>query len=137
MKTIRQAPQCCVFALIGWALLANANFANDGPMSTGAIASASHESQALYRGLLTNLPIGWWQAEPSQQSEAELRLRKRLVLVAIVTSGIIMILGLLFAYLRMEYITRGFYSGRLQFIGVALTVVVIAVCYLTWLSFSR
>lgn len=135
MKTIRQILRLCIVTVVGWTL-ASTSFAQ-GPTGVDTLPRNVFETQVRVCGWANHFPLGWWQAEPPTDSVAEVRLRKRLVFVAIVTSGVIAILALLFAYLRMEYITRGFYSGRLQFLAVALTVVVIAVCYLAWISLGK
>ncbi|MEL7497490.1 MAG: hypothetical protein AAFN77_07760 [Planctomycetota bacterium] len=62
----------------------------------------------------------------------EALIRKRMVTAAILIGGLIVLLGVLFAYLRMEHITRGFYSARLQTVAVLTVLVVVLVCYLLW-----
>ena len=41
-------------------------------------------------------------------------VRGRIIGLAIVFSGLLLLLGLAFVYLRLDHATRGFHSGRLQ-----------------------
>lgn len=74
----------------------------------------------------------------SKRDEAlvhEKQIQDRLICVAIVGVAVICLLGILFAYLRMEYISRGFYSGRLQLISIGAGLLVLTACYFAWRHF--
>ena len=52
--------------------------------------------------------------------------------VAILVGVVILMLAILFAYLRMDHATRGFYSGRLQSMAFAAVALVLVMAYLLW-----
>lgn len=85
--------------------------------------------------MTTVLDTGELDSEPDESLVHEKQLRDRLICVAIVGVAVICLLGILFAYLRMEYISRGFYSGRLQLISIGAGLLVLTACYFAWRHF--
>ena len=59
-------------------------------------------------------------------------LRNRLQGLSVVGGGVLALLGVLFAYLRLDHATRGFYGGRLQLIGAMAASAILAICYYLW-----
>jgi len=59
-------------------------------------------------------------------------LRDRLVLTTVALAVVIACLAILYAYLRLEHATRGFYSGRLQTGAGLFGLAVIVVAYFVW-----
>ncbi len=83
-------------------------------------------------------PIGWQVSEPigeSVNAEVEIDLetrrliRNRIVGLAIFFTGVLLLLGLSFAYLRLDHATRGFHSGRLQLFAVFLGLMIVGICF--------
>ncbi|MCP4775778.1 MAG: hypothetical protein GY880_16215, partial [Planctomycetaceae bacterium] len=52
-------------------------------------------------------------------------IRNRIAGLAIVFSGLLLLLGLSFMYLRLDHATRGFHSGRLQLLAVFLGLAIV------------
>ncbi len=82
-------------------------------------------------------------APPVEESESTLErpvdrssdhpwLQGRLVSVAIGGGTLLALLSILFAYLRMEHATRGFYSGRLQLVAAGLSFAVLVIAVVLW-----
>jgi len=59
-------------------------------------------------------------------------LRDRLISYTFFGASLLVFLGILFGYLRLDHATRGFHSGRLQVAALALCAIVFAVSYLIW-----
>jgi hypothetical protein len=59
-------------------------------------------------------------------------LQNRLIGFGLVGGAVLALMGLLFAYLRLDHATRGFYGGRLQLGAIVLAVAVLAICYFLW-----
>ena len=59
-------------------------------------------------------------------------LQGRLISVAISGGTLLALLSILFAYLRMEHATRGFYSGRLQMVAAGLSFAVLVIAVILW-----
>lgn len=66
--------------------------------------------------------------------DTERALRNRLVAVAILVGVLVAMVAVIYGYLKLELVTRGFYSGRLQAAAAAATLVVAAVAYFLWLA---
>lgn len=58
--------------------------------------------------------------------------RDRLVGFGVIGGAFLALVGVLFAYLRLDHATRGFHSGRLQLLSGLISVVIIATCYFLW-----
>lgn len=55
-------------------------------------------------------------------------IRDRILGLAIVFTGLLLLLGLSFIYLRLDHATRGFHSGRLQLLAVFLGLIIVGIC---------
>lgn len=95
---------------------------------------------------------GYWQppsacAQPETQSldvlgspttqsvsstSSETTTRHRLRLAALSGFTLLGILGVVFAYLQVDHVTRGFFRRRLQTLGVFLVFVILLVVYLVY-----
>ena len=60
----------------------------------------------------------------AREQWSEKLVASRTLQVALISLGTLMGLGLLFGYCKADHKTRGFYSGRLQTIGIAMLVAV-------------
>ena len=56
-------------------------------------------------------------------------VRGRIIGLAIVFSGLLLLLGLAFVYLRLDHATRGFHSGRLQLWAAFLGLMIVGICF--------
>ena len=66
------------------------------------------------------------------EPEKELDVRNRLVSTALIGGMLLGLMGVLFSYLRLEHATRGFYSGRLQTLAIALAIAIFVLGYILW-----
>jgi len=57
--------------------------------------------------------------------------KSRMLYTALVGVAVLALLGVIFSYFRLDNATRGFYTGRLQFVAVAAILVLIAAGVLT------
>ena len=55
-------------------------------------------------------------------------IRDRILGLAVVFTGLLLLLGLSFIYLRLDHATRGFHSGRLQLLAVFLGLIIVGIC---------
>ena len=67
--------------------------------------------------------------EPGEQKPAEDVSPERLEFVGLVGVTFLMLLAVLFGYLRLDHATRGFYSGKLQTVAVILTAAILATSF--------
>ena len=74
------------------------------------------------------------EVEPieSPENSEDQSLRNRLISYAFSGGLMLVFLGLLFGYLRLDHATRGFHSGRLQLAALVLVGIVLLVGYLLW-----
>ncbi len=56
--------------------------------------------------------------------------QNRLLLTACIGVGFFSLLAVLFGYLRLNHMTRGFYTGRLQTVSAVVAVIVVIICIL-------
>ena len=63
----------------------------------------------------------------------ELRATYRLAQTGLVTGGVLLLLATVFGYFRLDNATRGYYTGRLQFMAAAAILAIVA----TGAMFSR
>lgn len=63
------------------------------------------------------------------ESETHRMVRGRIIGLAIVFSGLLLLLGLSFVYLRLDHATRGFHSGRLQLLAAFLGLLIVGICF--------
>ncbi len=68
-------------------------------------------------------------SEVGAELETRRLIRNRIAGLAIVFSGLLLLLGLSFMYLRLDHATRGFHSGRLQLLAVFLGLAIVGVCF--------
>ena len=71
-------------------------------------------------------------ASAGGNSDREERLQKRLLTVVVVGGVILLLLTVVYGYFRLELITRGFYSGRLQVLSVVASLIVVTAAYFLW-----
>lgn len=67
---------------------------------------------------------------------AEQALANRLVAVGILMGVVVAIVAVIYGYLKLELITRGFYSGRLQFAATVVSLLIAAGAYFLWLAIT-
>ncbi len=70
--------------------------------------------------------------DPEEKLASELLLRNRLVTAALIGGMFLGWMGVLFAYLRLDHATRGFYSGRLQTLAAVISIAILVVGYILW-----
>lgn len=63
------------------------------------------------------------------ESKTHRVVRGRIIGLAIVFSGLLLLLGLSFVYLRLDHATRGFHSGRLQLLAAFLGLMIVGICF--------
>lgn len=68
-------------------------------------------------------------SEGRAELETRRLIRNRIASLAIVFSGLLLLLGLSFVYLRLDHATRGFHSGRLQLLAAFLGLAIVGVCF--------
>lgn len=69
-------------------------------------------------------------AQSFEESDAEAdQVQRRLLWVGIMGGGLLALLGVLFAYLRLERASRGFHSGRLQMYALSAAALILLACY--------
>lgn len=59
-------------------------------------------------------------------------LTNRLICFGLLGGGFLALLGVLFAYLRLDHATRGFYGGRLQLLALAGAILILVTSYFLW-----
>lgn len=60
------------------------------------------------------------------------QMRDRLVGFGVIGGAFLALMGILFAYLRLDHATRGFHSGRLQLLASFISILMLATCYFLW-----
>lgn len=78
---------------------------------------------AAYRSLDESLK---YEPEKAQQ------IRNRIVATGVVGGALLGILVVAFGYLKLNLLTRGFYSGRLQTMAIASAILILGLCYFLW-----
>ena len=111
--------------------------ASPGRLVYGQVTVSTHEAsfEADYADVSTNgTSNSTEETEPNQsieKTEAQ-SLRNRLISYVFFGGLMLLFLGLLFGYLRLNHATRGFHSGRLQLAALVLSGLVLLVGYLLW-----
>ena len=115
-------------SLLGAALLIGLSLSSGQPPTTVAV-NPNASSLAQQPEPATNDTS---TASEPNSSEQELRIKQRLLTVALVGGVLLLLLAFGYGYLRLELTTRGFYSGRLQIAAGIASVSVIAAAYFLW-----
>lgn len=63
-------------------------------------------------------------------------LGNRLIAVAILVGVVVAMVAVVYGYLKLELVTRGFYSGRLQFAAAVVSLTIAACAYLLWVALT-
>ncbi len=116
--SIRSLLVCCIVCFVLPVLLMGQSKNDIGDASKG-----SQGPTEIVRGDLDQGELG-----KSGRSELE----NRLLGLGLIGGGILVLLGLLFSYLRLDHATRGFYGGRLQLVAAIAALIVLAACYFLW-----
>lgn len=61
-------------------------------------------------------------------------MQRLLIMTTIVVGAVLGLLLVLFVYLRLEHISRGFYSSRLQMVAIVCALAVLALSYFVYLK---
>ncbi len=61
-----------------------------------------------------------------------IRIRNRIVTAGVFGGALLGFLSVLFGYLKLNHLTRGFYSGRLQTLSIACVILILGLCYFLW-----
>lgn len=68
--------------------------------------------------------------------EQQERVRERMKMAGIIMAGLVVVLGAIAGYLRLDDLTKGFYTGWLRLAGVGLVLLVLAGLF-GWMASSR
>ena len=105
-----------------------ANSATLAVATTNALAMVRQKTQDSAANI-ENVMV----AKPADgDSDRELRIKKRLLTVALVGGVLLLLLAFAYGYLRLELTTRGFYSGRLQIASGIASLSTMAAAYFLW-----
>ena len=89
-------------------------------------------SPAVQNSLDSSTTVDETDADLKGDSDQIKRIKKRLFTVALVGGVLLLLLTFAYGYLRLELITRGFYSGRLQLASGIASLSVVAAAYFLW-----
>jgi len=102
------------------------------------VASAlviQEESQADLNNVEGNSQVGETEEGETEEGSLPDARRNRLVAAGFFGAIFLALLGVLFAYLRLDHASRGFHSGRLQMIALAVIGLIGLIGYLLWTQF--
>ena len=92
-------------------------------------------SQKDQDGVEGNSEAGETEAGETEEDSLSDSRRNRLVAAGFFGAIFLALLGVLFAYLRLDHASRGFHSGRLQMIALAVIGLIGLIGYLLWTQF--
>lgn len=124
-----------VWWLVSWLVVPVGGMAEwTPPVPSQQVDDGDRDMTAKAQGGSRDVEGSGGRAARRVDSESEKVLRNRLIAAAIIGSGVLSMLGIVFGYLRLDHATRGFYSGRLQSIAAAAAIVVLLIGYLLWVQ---
>jgi hypothetical protein len=101
-----------------------------GPLSSDANAAGGVDG---FGATIATVQAESAVAGPSVSEQA---LSNRLVAVGILMGVVVAMVAVIYGYLKLELITRGFYSGRLQVAATVLSLVIAVGAYFLWIAIT-